>query len=171
MIASSKNNRDELKILGDAIVALLGVGVFLGVENKVPMSTGDFVTLTAINKVRQATNETFYPDRPDPAVNETDRVDLLFITLVVQIDCYGINADSTAQALLMLMRSDIMCEYGVTPLFCTEPMNVPFVNAEQQQQVRWSLDANLQFNVSWLQQQDSALEIKVDNFFNIDHNT
>jgi len=167
-IMPSNTVREELKLLGNAIVGLLGVGVALGVENRTPVPLGDFVTLTVIREERQQTNETYYPNRSAPAVNECNRADLLFSTLVVQLDSYGTNAHATANGLLMLCRSDLMERYGVTPLFSTDPTNMPYNDAENQQAQRWTLDASLQFNTSWTQSQDSATVIEFTIFHEAD---
>jgi hypothetical protein len=167
-LTPSNTIREELKLLGNAIVGLLGVGVVLGFENRVPFPQGNFVTLSVIREERQSTNETYYPTRVAPAVNQCDRSDLLFSTLVVQLDCYGVNAHATANGVLMLCRSDLMDRYGVTPLFSTDPINMPFDDAENQQAQRWTLDANLQFNTSWTQTQDSATVIDFTIFHEAD---
>ena len=168
MITPDNSERELLKLLGTAINTETGVSIVLGVENRVPFPSGDAVAMTTIMQERQSTNETYYPDRPDPAINEADRVDLLFSTLVVQLDCYGPNAHATANTLLMILRSDLFLQHGLSPLFCTEPRNITFSNAENQQAARWSLDANIQFNTVWLQAQDSALTIDLTTILNTD---
>ena len=168
IITPSNTVREEIKLLGDAIVGLLGVGIVLGVENRTPVPLGDFVALTVIREERQQTNETYYPTRAAPAVNQCDRADLLFSTLIVQIDCYGPNAHATANGILMLCRSELMLDYGVTPLFSTDTTNIPYNNAENQQAQRWTLDANLQFNTAWTQAQDSATAINFTVFHEAD---
>lgn len=162
MITSNKTVRNELKMMGNAIVGLLGITPVLGIENRVPMPQGDFVVMTVIRDELQSTNIVEFPDRAGTTTHEANRDDNVFTTLVIQLDCYGENARNTANGLLMLSRSDMMLRYNITPLFSTEPQNMPMTSGENQYIERWTLDMSCQFNVTWTQAQDSALQANFD---------
>ncbi len=67
-----------------------------------------------------------------------------------QLDIHGPNSANSARIIEGLFRS----EYGVdafsgtdvTPLYCDEARFLPFINAEQQIEYRWTLDLQLQLN-------------------------
>lgn len=168
MITTTSNERDELKLLGDALVSELGVNVILGIENKVTFEHDNTVSLTLIGQERQRSNEVHYPDRVGTVTDEADRVDLFFSNLTFQIDCYGMNSLITANAISMLVRCETMLGHGITPLFCTNPVNLTFIDGAENNVRRWTLDAAFQFNVAYRQSQDSALELKAD-VVNIQH--
>ena len=155
------NYREALKQLGTVLVSLLRVQVILGYENRTPMPDGDFIAMSLIRTERQSTNETYCPV-------DGSRADLLFSAMVVQLDCYGVNAHTLCTNLLMLLRSDLMSEHGINSLFSSDPLNIPFTDAENQQAQRWTVDAQLQFNTVWTLPQDSALTITIPPINNVD---
>ncbi len=167
MNLKSNTIREELKILGDALFSFFAIEIILGHENRVA-TPSECIVLSVIAVNRQSTNETHYPDRID-SDNEIDRADLMFSELVIQLDFYGVAAAINANAMLMLSRSELLLEKGITPLFSSNLRNLVFTNSEKQQEQRYSLDLTLQFNSHWLQSQDSAIQIRIDNFFNGDH--
>lgn len=71
---------------------------------------------------------------------------------VVQIDVHGPAGAETAQVIATLFRDDEAVEtfaasgFDVTPLYCEDPRQTPFMNGEQQVEDRWSIDASLQIN-------------------------
>jgi hypothetical protein len=72
--------------------------------------------------------------------------------LTVQVDVHGPNSGNNATMIGSLLRTeyavDVMAQtgYDVVPLYSSDPRFVPFYNAEQQVEYRWSLDAELQIN-------------------------
>lgn len=80
------------------------------------------------------------------------RKDLTPTDLTVQVDIHGPNATDYARIIESLFRS----EYGttafansgidITPLYCSEIRQIPFINQEQQYEDRWTLDLHLQVN-------------------------
>jgi len=167
MITRNNHQKDLIKSLGDAITAIVAVDIALGVENNTPFPSGDAVAITIIRQERQATNEIYYPDRAGTVTHEADRVDLSFVTVTAQLDCYGANAFDNSNTLLFALRSDLMLEYGLQSLYCSEPINMAYMNAKSKQVPRWTLDAKMQFNTQFKQEQDTALEIELDVFKHI----
>jgi hypothetical protein len=70
--------------------------------------------------------------------------------VVIQLDVHGPNASDNAQVISTVLRDDYACEfftasgYAVQPLFTEDPRQVPFINAEQQYEYRWMVEAHLQ---------------------------
>lgn len=72
--------------------------------------------------------------------------------VVVQLDVHGPNGADNAQRISTLLRDDYavmqFATYGVdvTPLYAEDPKQLPFLNAEQQYEDRWVVEALLQTN-------------------------
>lgn len=89
--------------------------------------------------------------------------------VVVQFDVHGPNSADNAQIISTLFRDD----YGVraieeenesvTPLYADDPRQLPFINAEQQYEDRWVIEAHLQVNpiVTVPQQYAAVVEIPI----------
>lgn len=73
--------------------------------------------------------------------------------IAIQIDVHGPNASNNSQVVTTLMRDSFATEFfddlgtGVSPLHADDPKQIPFVNAEQQYEDRWVIEALLQANV------------------------
>ena len=83
--------------------------------------------------------------------------------VVYQLDFHSANVTDSAdmaQAVATIFRSEYaiqsFIDAGVraTPLYADDPRQVPFINAEQQYETRWTVDVHLQVNaaVPWPQQ-------------------
>lgn len=91
--------------------------------------------------------------------------------VVVQIDVHGPNGSDNAQIIATLLRDEYAVEqfatYGVDvmPLYADDPKQLPFLNAEQQYEDRWVVEAALQANetVSVSQQFAAALALGLIN--------
>ncbi len=103
-----------------------------------------------------------------------ERADLAPTDLVVQVDVHGPSSGDNVTRLETLFRSDYgVTAFGgvaVTPLYADSPRQAPFVNAEQQVETRWTIDAHLQLSaiVRTPQQFADQLEpttIEVDGAF------
>lgn len=81
-----------------------------------------------------------------------ERDDLAPTDMVVQVDIHGPASGDNALRLETLFRS----EYGtaafgsveVIPLYCDSPRQMPFLNAEQQVEERWTVDVHLQLSAA-----------------------
>lgn len=88
--------------------------------------------------------------------------------VVVQLDVHGPNGPDNAQKISTLMRDDYAVQqfatYGVdvTPLLADDPKQLPFLNAEQQYEDRWVIEAMLQANEVVSVQQQFADQASVE---------
>jgi hypothetical protein len=84
--------------------------------------------------------------------------------IVVQLDVHGPSlaiAGNAVAAIATMFRDDYACRFfealspAITPLFSDDPRQVPFVNGEQQVEIKWTVDLHLQANqtVSGIPQQ------------------
>jgi len=80
-------------------------------------------------------------------------VDMLQPTQVtIQLDVHGPNSPDNCQIVSTLFRelyfADLFAAqpFDVTPLYCGDPKQTPFLNAENQIETQWSIDAVLQAN-------------------------
>jgi hypothetical protein len=71
--------------------------------------------------------------------------------VTMQLDVHGPSSSDNAQAITTMLRDayavDAFAAAGypsVTPLHADEARQVPFINAEQQYEYRWSIDAQIQ---------------------------
>ena len=79
--------------------------------------------------------------------------DVLAATKVtVQIDVHGPHSADNAQIITTLFRDAYgvalfaVAGFDVQPLYCDDPRQTPFINGEQQQEERWSIQAVMQAN-------------------------
>lgn len=73
--------------------------------------------------------------------------------LTIQLDVHGPNSADNAQTISTLFRDEYAISAfhatapDVTPLFCEDPKQIPFKNAEDQIETRFVVDAILQANI------------------------
>lgn len=87
--------------------------------------------------------------------------------LTFQIDVHGTNSGDNAQTISTLMRDDYttwngLQENGISALYAGDPRQIPFINAEQQYETRYVIDACLQCNQIVSPPQQYMQEIEVD---------
>lgn len=96
--------------------------------------------------------------------------------IVVQLDFHTANSTSAdlAQTVSTLLRDPYGVDFfaalappgnGVVPLYADDPKYVPFLNAEQQYEWRWMVEAHFQINqvVAVPQQYADAVEVELIN--------
>jgi hypothetical protein len=126
-----------------------GTEVIQGQANRVPEPVSDtFVVFTFIAQQRLSTN----------------------------VDTYGVTGlektitmdnQQGVQLINLLWRDDFSCLVlegtGISPLYCDDPHQAPFINAENQYENRWVMTVYLQANPVVTVPQDSAdvLEIQL----------
>ena len=89
--------------------------------------------------------------------------------LTIQTDIHGPSSADYAQVITTVFRSSYGVDqfaatgYDVTPLYCSDPRQMPWSNAENQIERVWSCDVVLQVNsIVWVPQQYfSALSVTV----------
>ena len=80
------------------------------------------------------------------------RDDLSPKEVTLQLDVHGDGSSENSTVIEGLLRSSYAANYfsrlayDVTPLYCTEPRQSVFNNAEQQSEKRWMIDCTLQCN-------------------------
>jgi hypothetical protein len=78
--------------------------------------------------------------------------DLQPTEITVQLDVHGPNSADNAETISTLFRDDfgyqqfLASGYNVWPLDADDPRQIPFLNAEQQYETRWIVEAKLQAN-------------------------
>jgi hypothetical protein len=87
---------------------------------------------------------------------------------VVQLDVHGPTSADNSRVIESLFRSEYATQaledtgFAVTPLYCDDPREVPFLNTEQQYEFRWSIDCHFQVQQVIGTPQDFATEIEVE---------
>lgn len=87
---------------------------------------------------------------------------------VVQLDIHGPRSGDSAQVIETLLKSDYgttefaASGYAVTPLFCESRGQLPFMNAEQQYEDRWVIDAHLQIAAGVGTSQQFFEQVEID---------
>ena len=142
--------------LGDFITGLVpaGVEVRRAQGNRVAEPAGaNFILMTEMGRVRLETNIEDYEDGFLAAPQTPGVLNLMQPTqFTVQIDAHGPGAAENIQIFTTAFRSSYAVDafaatgFDVTPLYTGEPHQAPYVNAEQQVEPRWSVDAVLQVN-------------------------
>ena len=135
-----------------ALEAFLGtiVGTALvvqGIQNLVSTPATGYVVMTEILQKALATNTETYQDTLTTtpgtrSVKRSTRVD-------IQLDFYGTSAADWAVMASTLLRDPNGCDSlapNCQPLYATDARLIPFVNAEQQYEARYVVDAVLQYN-------------------------
>ena len=150
-----------------------GTPIVRGQDNLVSEpAAADFVVMTPMLQTRLATNIDSYADvatysalatGADVVLTDSSGIPLLAspqpagfrysmqsIKLTVQCDFHGPNSMDNANIFSTLFRDEAACTFfseasdGVSPLYTSDPRQVPFINAEANFEYRWSIDAEIQ---------------------------
>ncbi|MEX3614238.1 MAG: hypothetical protein VB141_10915 [Burkholderia gladioli] len=172
MVSISITEKMLLTVLGNFVVKLVDCEVVRGQANRVSPPKGEFIVLTPLSALSLSTTiETHEPNLQADTLRHMRPTQW-----TAQIDCYGKRAQDRAVTLSTLLRSAYACEQfggeglNVQPLFAGDARQLPFVNASDQYEERWSFDAVLQYNPVIIVPQDfanalSASLIEVDTKF------
>lgn len=143
-----------------------GVEVIKGQPNRVAEPAGsDFVVMTPILRERLGTNQATFTDTY-PSTTQT-RQDVQATRVTVQLDVHGPAAADNVQVISTLLRSEVATDafeatgFDVAPLYAGDPRQAPFLNAEQQIETRWTLDAVMQTSPVVTTAQDFAGSLSV----------
>lgn len=118
--------------------------VVQGLDNGVPQPDGPHVVMTATRQDRLSTNHESY----DGVGTRTATMPTQYS---IQVDCYGPEASDMATTLVMMWRDPYGCDAmapDAAPLYSSDPVQVPLINAEQNYEKRFTFTALLQFNPS-----------------------
>lgn len=111
-------------------------------------SATNYIVFTPLMRNRLATNTVQYSSSNATVLNQHTNIQSAM--LPVQVDCYGPTSADIAQILSTEFRSSDAIDYfalaglQVTPLYTSDPRQVPFSDEGDQIQMRWSLDCHLQ---------------------------
>ena len=117
------------------------IEVILGLDNRVPMPQSPFIAMTPLFQKRLATNVDSF--------GVSSQSSEMSAQVDIQIDAYGPNALSWTTMLSTLLRDDTGCVAlapTCQPLYADDPKQMPLIDAEQQYEKRWSLDAAFQWS-------------------------
>lgn len=166
--ALSLSESQTLTALRSFLLGILPAGteVVRGQDNRVPEPQGDdFVTMTPVLRERLETNVDTYTDGYPNAPSTKSILQPTKVT--VQLDIHGPASADNAQIITTLFRDDYGVEqfassgFDVTPLYHSEPHQMPFVNGEQQVEDRWVVDVVMQCNPVVTVPQQFADQLKV----------
>lgn len=126
--------------------------------NRVPMDKGEFNILTPLRFRRLSTSR---ETNKDTGVQSTSSLGFTEVRQAeVQVDLYGDGAGDRAIALETLFRTGYAydaikaIDARVAPLYSTEAIQAPMINAENQWQERYTLTLSLQVHITIDVQQD-----------------
>lgn len=154
-------------ILRSFLLSILpsGVEVIIAQENRVPEPTADnFVLLTLLDRSRLGTNTTAWDQSMggDPTVI----TDAEAVSISMQLDFHGADSTDNAQVFAVLFRSayavDYMAATGVSPDYCTDGHQMPFINGEDAWEDRWVLNAVMDCVIAINAPQQFANTLTVD---------
>jgi hypothetical protein len=162
MPALSINDNDILEQVRQFLLAVLpsGVDAIQGQDNRVPEPiAGDFVVMTSMNFTELSTaRETFQVQ-----AGEGSLAILKPIQWKVQLDVHGDNSASNAATIALAWKSAWAAAFldgtPITPLYADDPIQAPFMNAEEQYETRWTVTIYLQANPVLTMPQDYATSV------------
>lgn len=141
-----------LTVLANYLISLSGYdpnNVVQGQPNRVPAPVAtSYIVFTPLTINRLATNTVQYSSSNSTVLNQHSLNQSAM--LPVQVDCYGPTSADLAVILSTEFRSqdaiDFFSDAGlqVTPLYTSDPRQIPFMDEGDQVQMRWSTDVNLQ---------------------------
>lgn len=144
-----------------------GIEVVRAQANRVPEPAGsDFIVMTQILRTRLATNidvyTDHYPSSPGVgAIRQATQFD-------VQLDVHGPASGDSVQIISTLWRDEYTTDFfdagtiDVQALYASAPRQVPFINAEDQYENRWTIDLSMQINQVVTVPQDFADTVVVE---------
>lgn len=124
------------------------VPVIQGLSNRTPMPppVPGFVLMQAIHARRLRWNIDSWQNTTPPPVTMTEEQAL---EVWLQLDFYGPTSLDYSTTISTLWRDEYGCNAlapTCQPLYADEARMIPLIDAEQQYEQRWSLDARLQYN-------------------------
>lgn len=144
---------DEVfKALGDFIKPLVLCPIIRGQKNFVSMPKGPFILMTQKAQNRLGFDEVTYNGVDNQTLTRYTQYD-------IQLDFYGAASGDLAGIVETAFRSEYACEkFGsdIQPLYCSDAIQMPLVNAEQNYEERWTLTASMQANLDVVLGQQSA---------------
>lgn len=151
---------DIYRAVKDFVHTFCGVAngsIIRGWNNRVPSPKPPFVVMSIIDSVRLTTDTHDYHylggDRLDDNVDVGQGVQCR-----VQLDCYGEGSYDVASK-ISVFALDFegirkFKTYGLSPLYASNPQDLPFVTGESMYEARWMVEIFLNFDAVHRRQQD-----------------
>ncbi|HAF5679619.1 TPA: hypothetical protein G8N93_004242 [Salmonella enterica] len=150
-VTLSVTESDLYQALGDYLRGLFpDTGIERTQQNRLPMPLGDFITMTGIDATGLSTAVVAY-SAPEQAGEGSQHITRT-TKWRCQLDFFGPRAADSAQTLATVFRSEFSVQRFrqagsiITPLYCSDPLNTTFINAQQQFEPRYTLDIQMQIN-------------------------
>lgn len=89
------------------------------------------------------------------------------VEMTIQLDLHGPNSHNNAQTISTLFRDEFATSFfdgvndAISPLYADDPRQTPFLNAEQQIETRWVVEAVIQVNQTVTVPQQYADSVQV----------
>jgi hypothetical protein len=164
IVGPSITNRDVSVALRGYLLSLFPDSqVFQSQENFVPEPNSDFILMTDSMVSRLATNST-----TGTVDSETQTARL---EIVMQLDIYGQNGADHAAVIVATMRGDYAYANfpdDVKPLYATDPVQIPIINAEGNFEQRWSIDIHMQYNPEFTAEQETTSTASINQLIAAD---
>ncbi len=126
---------------------VVGVSVVQGLQNRSSEPLPGFINVEFLYQHRLRTNIDSFDTSGGPPTTASVEAEFEY---TFQIDCYGPNSNAWATMLSTLLRDEYavnqLSPQGVTPLYADEARLIQFVNAEQQYEQKWVVEAHFQIN-------------------------
>lgn len=102
------------------------------------------------------------------------------VQLTVQLDVHGPSSGNNAQRISTLLRDEYGTDFfagtpitggvipDVTPLYASDPLQLPFINGENQYEERWVVEATLQVNEVVTDVPQQFMDTAVIGLINVD---
>lgn len=149
-----RNDSAVFQVLGDFITSTLGgavQSVVRGPVNRVASpSQYPYIVMSPVLKEEITRPQVTISD---PATQPQTAATTMSTRYQIQVDAFGPTAGDLVQVLYAVMESGDAFDFfnaqattGVYPLYAGAPQQAPFVDGEQQYEVRWTMDVSLQYN-------------------------
>lgn len=144
MYAASIAVDDVITALGAFLAPFIPTGKIIRAQvNRVPMPNDPFIELTELLTVDlQKPWVSYDPARAVGMLHGTARID-------VQIDFYAPNASEYCRAVKTALPSAWGVQQfpkNIVPLYCSDGIQAPMIDAQKQWESRWTLTASMQYN-------------------------
>ncbi|MEX3628091.1 MAG: hypothetical protein VB138_00135 [Burkholderia sp.] len=165
MTTISITQSDVFATLRSFLLAILPAGteVVQAQQNDVGEPVGpDFVVMNSIASPRLATSVDSYADS---GTNPGTRNSMQAIEARLQLDVHGPNGGDNAAIISTLFRDEYACIQFATvnpdiqPLYCENPRQMPFINAQNNYEQRWIIELAIEYNPITQTPQDFADEV------------
>lgn len=155
---------DLLTALRAFLLDVIGGEVIQSQDNRVPMPSGNFCTMTPLSTMDLSTPRSGYAD---PGTTPGNASYARSVKWPCQLDFYGTTAADHAAIAAGIIRTPYACTFfagqgiDMQPLYAGEPRQNTLINGQQQFEPRWTLDFIAQYNPVVTTPQDFASSLDI----------